>query len=232
MKIPPASVNKALAQFKQQFASPDEYAQYLRSEMDGSAARVRQLVRRSLVIDRALKMDVEAKSAVSLAETKAYYLKNPARFERPESFDFQTISILPPLKPTPEQEKEAKKRAEDALAQSRKAKTAEEFGLLAEKISQDDFRVNMGSHRNVLRSQLPPMVVKTLLGMKPGDMTGIIQIQSGYTIIRLNSHQLAKKQPFSEVKDSLRKDLQKAKYERLRVALDKELRARAKIEIM
>ncbi len=46
-----------------------------------------------------------------------------------------------------EQAKEARKKADDALKQAKATKSYEEFGLLAEKISEDDYRVNMGDHK-------------------------------------------------------------------------------------
>ena len=69
-------------------------------EMHGSRQVLRKRIERSLLIEQVLKTDVDDKSAVSLAEIKAFYDKNPARFEKAESFDFQSISILPPPKPT------------------------------------------------------------------------------------------------------------------------------------
>ncbi len=116
---------------------------------------MRQKIRRSILIDQVLKTDVETKSAVSVAEVQAYYDKNAARFQQSESFSFQSISILPPLKPTPEQAKKAQKKAQDALRQAKATKSYQDFGLLAEKISEDDFRVNMGDHKIVGRTNCP-----------------------------------------------------------------------------
>jgi parvulin-like peptidyl-prolyl isomerase len=103
--------------------------------------------------------------------------------------------------------------------------------LLAEKISEDDFRVNMGDHKVVGRDKLPPQVVKALLALQPGQTSGLIQIESAYTIIRLNAHTLGRKQRLEEVSGDLKVELQKAKYEKLRSALAKQLRAKAKIEV-
>src|SRR5208282_6799609 len=99
------------------------------------------------------------------------------------------------------------------------------------KISEDDFRVNMGDHKTVDKAKLPPQVVEALLAMKPGQVSEVIQIEQAYTIIRLNAHTLARKQEFDEVKKGLRTELQKTKYEQLRVGVDKQLRAKAKVEI-
>jgi peptidyl-prolyl cis-trans isomerase SurA len=229
--IPAAKLNEALADFKKQFHSPDEYKQYLQAEMGGSEQKVRESIKRSLLIEQVLKTDVEAKAAVSTAEVQAFYEKNGARYAQPESYSFQSISVVPPLKPTAEQAKQAKKAAEEALAKAKGTKSYQDFGLLAEAISQDDFRVNMGDHHSVDREKLPPQIVKAFQGMQAGQVSGLIQIESAYTIVRLNAHNPARKQPFSEVKASLKDEMQKAKYEKLRSGLAKQLRAKAKIEV-
>jgi parvulin-like peptidyl-prolyl isomerase len=225
-------LNRAEADFRAQFHSPDEYTQYMQAEMHNSPETLRQQMRRSLLIEQVLKSDVEDKSPVSLADVKAYYDKNPARFQQPESFSIQSISILPPRNPSPAAVQEGRKRAEDALRQAQATRNYQEFGILAEKISDDDFRVNLGDHKAVSRDKLPPLVVKAALAMQPGQLSDIIQIENAFTIFRLNAHNPARTQPFAEVKADLQTELQKSKYERLRSTLAKRLRAQAKIEIV
>ena len=58
---------------------------------------------RSLLIDRLLKLEVTDRAAVSVAEAKAYFDQHPENFHMPESFSFQSISILPPPNATPAQ---------------------------------------------------------------------------------------------------------------------------------
>jgi len=231
LAVPAEKLNRAEGDFRKQFNSPDQYQQYLQVEMHGSEQQLRQQIRRSLLIEQLLRTDVEVKSAVSPAEVQAYYDKNPARFQQAETFTFQSISVVPPLKPTVEQAKEAQKKAEDALRQAKATKSYQEFGLVAEKISEDDFRVNMGDHKVVGGDKLPPQVVRALLHLQPGQVSGLIQIESAYTVIRLNAHTLAKKQSLDEVKSDLKTELQKRKYEQLRSNLARQLRAKAKIEI-
>jgi len=230
LTISPEKIKTAEADFRQQFKSPDEYQQYMQAEMQGSEKNLQQRIRRSLLIEQVLKSDVEDRSGVSLAEVKAYYDKHPATYLQPESFSFQTISVLPPLKPTAEQAKDAQKKAEDALKQAKATKSYQDFGLLAEKISEDDFRVNMGDHKLVAREKLPPQVLKALQALQPGQVSGLIQVESAYTILRLNAHNPAKKQSFKEVESDLKVELQKEKYEKLRSGLAKQLRAKAKVE--
>lgn len=229
--VPAAKLNGAEDDFRKQFSSPDEYKKYLQTEMQGSEQKVKQQIRRSMLIEQVLKTDVETKSAVTAAEVQAYYVKDGARYQQPESFGFQSISIVPPLKATAQQQAESKKKAEAALAQAKNAKSYEEFGLLAEKVSEDDFRVNMGEHKITPADKLPPQVVKALRGAKPGQVSGLIQIENAYTIVRASAYTPARKQPFAEVKAGLKDELQKAKYEKLRSGLAKSLRAKAKIEV-
>ena len=230
MTVPPAKLQRAETDFRKQFDTPQEYNALLQSEFHGSQKLLRSKIERSLLIEELLKSEIDSKSAVSVAEAKAFYDKNPARFQVPESFTFQTISVIPPEKATPQQLKEAAKRAQDALKQAKAAKTDEEFGLLAEKISEDDYRVMMGQHKPIPRDKLAPQVVKALLAMKPGEVSDLIQVEQIYTVVRLNAHTLAGKAKFADVKAQLQKELQQNKTNQLRSALDRKLKLNAKIE--
>ena len=223
-------VSRALLEFRKQFSSQVQYQSYLQAEASGSEQPLKDRIRRSLQIDAYLKAEVKDKSAVSLAEARAYYDQHPERYAYKESFLFQSISIMPPETADITTMNDARRRAEDALRQARVTRSYHEFGLLAEKISEDDFRVNMGDHKAVDREQLPPAVVKAALAMKPGEISDLIQLGKTFTFFRLNGHLPAGIRKFDEVKDQLRKDLQKDKEDRVRKALDAKLRKSAKVE--
>jgi parvulin-like peptidyl-prolyl isomerase len=230
--IPAERLNRAEADFRKQFSTPGEYNNFVQAEFHGSEQAVREKIRRSLLIEALLKSDVESKSKVTVAEARAYYDKNPASFQYAEAFAIQTISILPPDNATPAQLKEARKKADDALKQAKATKTYEQFGILAEKISEDDYRVMMGDHHKVDRAKLPPDMVKALLTMQAGQITSLIQIENAYAIVRLNQHVPAGKIKFEDVKAQLMKQLQTKKTNDVRAALDKKLRQNAKVEVL
>jgi parvulin-like peptidyl-prolyl isomerase len=230
--ISPERLNRAEADFRKQFSSPAEYNAFVKSEFTGSQQAVREKIRRSLLIEAVLKTDVDNKSTVSVAQARAYYEKNPNLFLYPDTFVFQTISILPPQKATPAQLKEARKKAEDALRQAKATKSYEEFGLLAEKISEDDYRVMMGDHHKVARDKLPPDLVKTLLGMQAGQITDLVQVETAYTIVRLNQFIPSGKIKFEDVKAQLMKRMQAQKTNDVQAAFDKKLRQNAKVEVL
>ena len=232
LTIPPAQLSKAEAEFRKQFGSADEYRQFVKQEYQGNEQLLREKIRRSLLIEQFMKSEVNSKSVVSAAELRAYYDKNPAQFQYPESFAIQTISVIPPDNATPAQLKEAKKRADEAYKQAKMTKTAEEFGLLAEKISEDDYRVKLGDHKWVERSKMPPEMLGPALKMQAGQMSELIQVGQYYVIFRMNRHVPAGELKFEDVKVQLRKQLEQSKTNQVRAALGKKLRQGAKVETL
>ncbi len=231
ISIAPERLSRAEAAFRKQLGS-SAYEQFLRTECRGSTQVLREKILRSLLIERMLDTEVEKKSVVTTAEAKAYYDTHPKQFEKTESVRIQSISIIPPQNGGAAVEREARNRAEEAYKLAREAKNYRDFGLLAEKISDDDWRVNMGDRSFVRVSTLPPPVVKEAAAMKPGEVSHLIQLGNAYTIFRLVEHQPAGKTPFAAVKVKLQSDLQKQKRADLRAALNQKLRKNAKVQVL
>ena len=233
MAVPPERVNRALLAFrKQQFDNNQEYQQYLRAECKGSEQVLREKIRRSLLIEALLKAEVNQKSVVTLAAARGYYDKNPQQFKRNESIHIQTISIIPPQSANASVQREAKQRAEDALKQAKAAKTYREFGLLAEKLSDDDWHVNMGDRKPQDAGALPPPIVEAARKMKVGDVSDLFQFGTNYTLFRLQAYTPAGKIGFQEAKKKLVTDLQKTRASQLQSGLNQRLQKDAKVEIL
>jgi peptidyl-prolyl cis-trans isomerase SurA len=240
MTVAPERLAKSEKQFRAQFANEQQFQDFLQSENGGSLKILRTKILRSLLIEDLLKADVTDKSWISMAEAKAFYATYPERFKLPESYSLQSITIMPPVRPSPKQPtpppptpgqlKQMQVRAEDALLQAKATKTYEEFGILAEKISEDDYRVMMGSHKSVDAAELPPAVLQAVSKMEPGQISDLIQAEGSLTIIRLNAHTPARMQQFSEVYSSVRAQMRRNKQEMLRRELDAKLRKNAKVE--
>ncbi len=232
LTLAPGRLTREEKNFKGQFTSQAEFDEYLKTDLGGSEAKLREGIKRSLLIEAMLKQEVDSKAAVTLAEARAYYTKNPKAFEHGETFGLQTISIIPPDKASAQTLEETRKRAEGILTQAKATKNYEQFGLLAEKVSEDDFRVNMGDRHVVASEKLPAEVVKVAQKMKPGEVSGLIALGTAFTIIRVNSHTPPGKAAFAQAKATLIDNLKKQKYEQLRVGLDKRLHQNAQIQEM
>jgi parvulin-like peptidyl-prolyl isomerase len=232
MTVSPERMKAAETHFRKQFASEQELNQVLQAEVHGSRELMREKIRRSLLIQDLLKTDVIDRSKVSLIEARAYYQKNKAKYAHPERFSIQTISFIPPADANADAAQEARKHALDAEKAAKATKTYQEFGLLAEKVSEDDWHVNMGDRQAVDRDKLPPPVADAALKMKTGEVSELIQLGNAYTLFRLNEQVPAGTTPFEEVKGKLMTDLEKQKNEQLRGDLNKKLRKTAKIEVL
>lgn len=230
--VAPERIAHGEREFRKQFQSQAEFQAYLNAEAHGSIQVVRSRIKRALMIETLLKTEVEAKSAMSPTELRAYFDKNRARFAHGETYSIQTISILPPANANPEQQREARKRADDAFRLAKGAKSYDEFGLIAEKTSDDDFHVKMGDHKAVESSKLPPEIVAALKKMKVGQVSNLIQLGPNYTIVRLTAHSMAGTAKFEDVKAGLREEQQKLRYNQLRAALDQRLKKNAKVEML
>jgi peptidyl-prolyl cis-trans isomerase C len=221
--VSPQRLQHAEVEFRKQFPTEQEYNQVIQIEVHGSKQALREKIRRSLLIEDMLKTEVREKAKVSEVSALAYYKANPKQFQHPEMFSIQTISIIA---------EEARKKAESALKQAKATKTYQEFGLLAEKVSEDDWHVNMGDRKGVERDKLPPPVVSAARAMKLGQVSDLIQLGPAYTLFRLYAHTPAGIAPFAEVKAKLMTDMQKSKTDQLRAALNKKLRKTATIEVL
>jgi peptidyl-prolyl cis-trans isomerase C len=230
MTVSPARMQKSEMDFRKTFATPEAYNAFVQSEFHGSQQLLDEKIRRSLLIEALLKIEVQSKSQITPAEVRAFYDQNPDRFKVPESFIFQTLSAIAPENATPEQLKSIRARAEKILPQAKATKTNDEFGLLAEKISDDDYRVMEGQHKSTPVDQLPPPVVQALRSMKVGGVSNVIEVGQAFTIVRLNAHTPAGKEKFEDVRARLTTALQQRKTNQLRAALDQKLRQNARVE--
>src|SRR5208282_1024188 len=220
MSVPAARINQAVAAFRNQFQDDQEFEQYIKAEMGGSMEQLRKSVRRSLLIEALLKSELEVPSRVTSAEARQFYIKNPTPFMHPEMIQFQTISILPQENASAEVKEQARKQADELWQKAKATHNYEEFGLLAEKHSQDDFRVDMGNHKATARTALPAEALKILDPMKPGAVSGICQFGPYYTIFRLQARTPAGKAPFEQARTQLQDDMHKERYNTLRATLD------------
>lgn len=232
MTVAPAKLNKAVADFKKQFDSTAEFQEYLANEQGGSMKELRTKITRAILIDNLLQLEVKNKARVSDLELRKFYNQNKARFQKPESVSIQTISIVVPEGGSKQQREDARRRAEDALKKAKATKNYEEFGLLAEKVSEDDWRVMMGDHKSIHRGRMPPAVEQAVFSMKAGEVSGLIDTGDSLCIARVNSREETKLVPFEEVRASLKTQLETEKEEALRKSFAARLTKTAKIEAL
>jgi parvulin-like peptidyl-prolyl isomerase len=230
LTVPPAKLAAAVRDFKKQFTTTSDFKNYLYAEQQGSMDVLQVRIKRAILIDQVLKAEIVAKSKVTPAQMQDFYQKNPGRFTKPESVTLQTISFVIPDKATPEAKAQVRQHAEQILRQAQAAKDYNEFGLLAEKNSQDDWRVMMGDHKSLHRGRMPAQVEAVVFKMKAGSVSGLIETENSYCIARVNAIEPARLVPYAEVRAQLKKDLEAERASKLHDDLEARLRKTAKVE--
>jgi len=231
MAVPQATMQKVFASAKARFSSPQEYQQYGK-QVYGSVNEFERRLRRATLIEQFEHQEIELKSKPTEAAVRDIYEKNKKSFLRPESAWLQSISVNLPENASDEQKKMARKRIDDILPQARAAKSYNEFGVLAERVSEDEYRINLGDHKWVHLVGLPAEITKTLESMQPGDISSVVEEPVGFTILRLNERRPAKQMAFEEVKDELRKQMEENAAQQKWASLQKQLKQNAHIETL
>jgi peptidyl-prolyl cis-trans isomerase C len=226
--VPEAKYQKGIRDLRKSFKTQQDYKAAVTKKY-GSMAEFDRQLRRTLLINQLWDSEVRSKSVVTDLTLRNYYQKNQNRFVRPEAVSLQSISFMFPKDATPEKKEQTRKRASEELPKARAAKNYEEFGLLAEKVSEDPWKVMMGDHKLVHRGEVDPQF-EVIYSMKPNETTGVIESSEGVHILRVNEHQAQKQMTFPEIKDRLRKDLEAKRYRDRADQFEKDLRKKATIE--
>ncbi len=230
LQITPAEWQKRLSQVRAEYGSQAQFDAAIKRYF-GSRAVFEDKLRHDMLLDKIFLLEVKSKAVVSELDVRNYYAANKARYLQPESVSFQTISAMFPKNPTAADKQAARQRIEKVLPRAQAAKTSQAFGLLAEKFSEDDYRVNLGDHQMVHRGGMQLPEFNAVFAMKVGE-TRMIESTAAYTIVRLNKHLPGKQLTFAEVRSSIRQQLEKERLTARNQSFHESLRKRAKVEIL
>jgi parvulin-like peptidyl-prolyl isomerase len=231
VQLTPAVWQKRLASIRAGFPSQQAYEEAAASKY-GSAAEFERRLRRVMLVEQLWKLEVTDKLAVTAEAARAYYWGHPSQFLRPEAVWLQSITVSFPVNATAEKKAAARQVAEQILARARAASSYEEFGLLAQQLSQDDWRVMMGDHRWVHRGTVTAEVERAVFALKKGEVSGLVESPTGYLILRANDHQEQRQMPYAEMASTLRKQMTKRKSEERAREFEASLQSKATVRML
>jgi len=174
------------------------------------------------------KVAEEAGAQATDQEAQAFYDSHPAVFDAGERVKASHILVRVPQGATGPGKEELRKKAE-ALLQRVRAK--EDFAALARQSSEDPGSARNGGDLGAFgRGQMVPAFEQAAFGLKPGEVSGIVETPFGYHIIKVTERIPARKMPFAEVKERLKLEMLQQKRQRAQQSYVNSLRAKAKIE--
>lgn len=173
----------------------------------------------------------EKDTKISENDMKKYYEENK------DSFYTDTVTASHILLKTqdnkgnelsPEKKKEAKKKAEEALA---KVKAGEDFSKVAKEYSQDPSASNGGDLGTFGRNQMVTEFEDAAFAMKPGEISDIVETPYGYHIIKVTDR-VDKQETYDDVKNQIKSILESEKYTEYVEKLKKDSKIEKKEDIV
>ncbi|MBA2673118.1 SurA N-terminal domain-containing protein [Ramlibacter sp.] len=156
---------------------------------------------------------VTAGVAVNEQDLKTYYEQNVARLSGQEERRASHILVAVPKNAPPADREKAKAKAEELLAAVKK--NPDSFAEVAKKNSQDPGSATQGGDLDFFaRGAMAKPFEDTAFALKKGDISGLVETEFGYHIIKLTDLKTPKQKTFEEVKPHLEADLKKQQAQR------------------
>ncbi len=139
------------------------------------------------------------------AELEAFYRRNLDRFEVPEQVRAAHILVRVPSGSSDALKTQKRARAEQLLAE---VKAGKDFAALARSASEDPGSAAQGGDLGSFpRGAMVPSFEQAAFALKEGEISGVVETQFGYHIVKTISHLDARVLPLAEVKDELTRAL-------------------------
>jgi len=152
-------------------------------EKDGvSFAQFREEVRNEIILERLREREVDNKVAVSDGEIDNYLNTRATQLGGEEEFNLAHILIRVPEQASPEQVREKRARAEQAL---NALKNQGNFGQIAATYSDAPDAMQGGQFGWRTGSRLPTLFVEAINALKPGENSDVLRSPNGFHILKL-----------------------------------------------
>ena len=203
--VPPPTLQAALQEIRGRYANEDDFANDLaQSGLDeaGFAAALEREMKVEAILE---KVGTRAES-VSDTDVDLYYQYHPEQFRRPETRLARHILIT--INETiPENTREAARKRMDEIA-ARLAKEPQRFEEQALKHSECPTALEGGKLGDLPRGKLFPELDKALFELKSGEVSGVLESELGFHVLRCDAITEAGVLGFTQAKPHIRKLLE------------------------
>lgn len=229
LTIAEAELDAQIGQIRKQFPSEDAFTKAL-ADQRTTVEKLRQDARTQMLVSKIIETDVAPKVQVTEQDVQTFYDQNREKFNQPEAVQARHILI----RFLPNADSAAKSRARaTADAVLKKALAGWDFAALAKENSQDTgSAANGGDLGFFTRDQMVPPFAAAAFTLKPGQMSGLVETEYGYHIIRVTDRRAARVVPLAEVRKDISQFLTQQQQQQKAEAFVNGLKAKAKVEIL
>lgn len=182
-----------------------------------------EIMRNEYLARTYVQKEIIGKINLTEKDYQAYYDAHKKDFENPETVRARHILVAVKPDATPEQKEAARKKAEEILA---KAKAGEDFAKLAQENSDDPGSKAKGGDLGFFtQGSMVGKFEQAAFALKPGELSGVVETEFGYHIIKQEERKAAEQQPYESVKEQVKaRATQSIQQERLNSFLEKSMK--------
>ena len=238
VSVSEAEVDDHVAQLRSPYTEM-EFQKKL-ADQDMTLPDLREQVRDSLIVSKLTNKEIGSRINVTDDEIKAYYDRNRATFNVPE-----TEYHLAQIRVTPFADKQVGNTKNDDAATPAAAerkiqalyarlRSGEDFAAVAQEYSEDPQTAPGGGDMGFLPASAldsNPALKKAVLALQVGGISGIIQTNTGFHIVKLLGIEAAGQHDISDpqVESAIRRNLMNEKEQLLKAAYIEDLRDHATV---
>lgn len=202
IRVEPAEVTARLKEVRSRYPSPEAYKEAIRAR-GLTPATVKKRLEREILVEKAVRREVDEKVRVTEEEARRYYQQNPDRFVEPEKVRLRHILVRrdPAVK---EGRDAARRKAEGLVA---RIKGGGDFETLARSESDDPSREQGGDLGLVHKGRLMPAVEEAAFRLKPGVVSDPVETIYGFYILKVEARVPETRRSFDSIKGKLIRDL-------------------------
>jgi len=205
--VPDEEILSRIDQFKKQFPTEAEFDAKLK-ENNVSLEDLKNELRKNMIISKVIQQQMASQtasdSATSDEELKKYYDTHKDQFKQEEMVKASHILVKVEKGADEATKKKAKEKIEGIL---KKVKAGEDFAKLAKENSDCPSSQVGGDLGFFSRKQMVPEFSQAAFSMKKNEISGIIETQFGYHIIKVTDSKPAADLSFEESKPRIKQYL-------------------------
>ena len=228
MDVPEADVDAEMLKIRQEFPTEDAYKQALLLQ-GVTVEQLRDVTRRAMQAKKIVDAEVTTKIAVQDAEVDAFYKQNIDRFKQGDTVHASHIYLAVPPNAEPAEKNQKRAAASELLKQLR---AGADFAKVARENSNDATAANGGDLGFFAKGDMPPDFEKVAFDLKPGTMSGVVELQTGLHIIKVHERRGPRTAPLAEVRDNVKQFLLDGQRQTKLDQLLGQIKAKSKIQIL
>jgi peptidyl-prolyl cis-trans isomerase C len=228
VKATDAEVDEQIAQFKQRFQTPEQFTTVL-ATMNLTEDTMKAQLEKDMSIRKLVDKNVADKVVVTDEQAKAFYDSNPDVFKTPEMVRASHILIKADEKMSPEDKAKAREKLVEI---QKRVKNGEDFATVAKESSECPSAARGGDLNFFQRGQMVKPFEDVAFSLPVNSVSDIVETQFGYHLIKVTEKKDAGTVSYDEVKDRIKQHLKQEQVNQKFPEYVKELRAKAKVEIV